>query len=137
MTTKTKGITLGDLLIHEESALFCRTLGTIKNGEATAVTLVVGMPVIADSTNFELALAAEHASINGILLEGGDTIAATTTSSKKYPVLVRGPAVLNSAKLPTADQADSAWSLANIKTRLLTLNIITKDEPTKSSYQTN
>lgn len=137
MATKTKDITVGDLLIHEESALYCRTLGTIKNGEATAVTLVVGMPVIADSTNFELALAAEHASIVGILLEGGDTIALSSTSTKKYPVLVRGPAVLNANKLPTADQADSAWSLANIKATLLTLHIITKDEPTKSSYQTN
>lgn len=138
-TGKNKAKTLGDVLIHEESPMYCRAIGTIKNGVAVAVTLAVGMPVIADSTNFELAVSTEEGSVTGILLDGaGDVIAASATSTKLYSVLVRGPAVINYDAIPQADQAAAAWDTdAELKARLLTLGILALSEPAVSSYQTN
>jgi len=138
-TGKNKPKTLGDILIHEESPMFCRAKGTLKNGVGTAVTLALGMPVIADGTNFELAVSTEEGSVIGILLDGaGDVIALSATSTKLYSFLVRGPAVINYDAIPQVDQADVAWDTdAQVKTALLALHILSVTEPAVSSYHTN
>ncbi len=137
MTAKTKAYTLGDLLIEEQSAMYCRAIGTLKNGESSSVTLVMGMPVIADGTNFELAMSTEEGNVVGLLLDGvGDVIAGSTTSTKKYSFLVRGPAVVNGDAVPAADQAETAWDTwAQVVAQLLTLHILVLSEPDVSSYQ--
>jgi hypothetical protein len=127
---------LGDFLIHEESQEYCRESITLTNDESAAGSFEIGFPLLESGGTWTPARTAEHASVDGVLLENVDNLAAAGT--KVVAVLRRGPAVINQNKLPAADYADAAFVAAELVARLAALSppIIAKSEPTKTSTQT-
>lgn len=132
MTTKTKNPVIGDLLIHEESAIFCREEIAITNPTAAAFTAKVGQPLDGGT----LVVDAGEAGCDGILLEEV-TLTASQTTTKKYAYLARGPAVLNKSSIIVLDSNGATMDIAALVSALAALDIRVRLEPTVSSTQTN
>lgn len=121
---------LGELLIHEDDIQFTRESKEITNSSGAVMELEVGYPM---DDNVPVVSGGE-AGTDGLLLtkvylEDGESI--------KVPVLARGPAVVNSDKIPTTDYAGDAITVATVVTALAGLdNIVTRTEPDTMTTQT-
>lgn len=142
MTTETENKKLTDLLrweVDNGQQGFCRDEATIKNtlGQSVTLTDPCGYPLKYVTDHYELACAGEEATVDALLLatEDFEALANNATTTKKYPILVRGPAIIAKAGLPTVDQdgTPAAFTLATLITALLALNIVTNVEPTKTN----
>ena len=114
----TKGLVGGDLLKAEDVQQYCRESMVVDNtGGSTDITLPVGYPVIfATST---LLLAAAVNTLTGITIEPHVIPAGT---KKQIAVLARGPAVINTNVLPTADKAGTSFNMSTFQTALAALS---------------
>ena len=143
MTVKTSRRVDGELIHREFDPAFNRVSEAIKNTTGGVVNLArerfVGYPVKGNAGSRELALAADHASVTGVLLKSHHSslsLAATTGESpEEMAILVRGPAVLNEEMLAATDYAGSTISRANFIARLLALNIVVKPEGPQQEVQ--
>lgn len=143
MTTKTENKKLTDVLRWEvDNGIpgYCRDEAFIKNtlGQSTTLTDPCGYPLKNTGTagTYELCAAGDEGTCDALLLatEDFEALANNGTTTKKYPILVRGPAIIAKAGLPTSDQDSPvvAFTLATLITQLLTLGIVTHVEPTKT-----
>lgn len=81
---------------------------------------------------------------NGDEIEGGDLTGTTEVrlcldyrgEGKQSPVLVRGPALVNRAVLPTADTSGAAYGAGFLEAALKLQNILVIDEPATQETQT-
>ena len=133
MATKTSDVTVGDFLLHEESAIRCReVMATVTNPTASAYDAPVGSPLKSDGT---IALATEEASVVGFTLEKLELTASGTASNVPY---IARDAAINEAKIPDDDPAGSSYTMATVISTVLALGIIVRYEPSdKTSTQTN
>ena len=124
---------VSDLLRYEVDPQFCREGGKINNaGTDTLVLPAATHPVrngVAAGT-YEVCLAGEEAQAIGfVLLTRPETINAGTSSQRKYPVLVRGPAVLTQAGFVENDPEDNPYDAAALKTAAEAIpSVIVRDE---------
>lgn len=125
--------TMGDLLVHEESAIVCREETVITNPTAAPFTAIVGQAVSANGT---LVVAGGEAGTTGLLLQEV-ALGASETTVLKYGTLARGPAAINSAKIAAVDSAGAALNTATIMTAMAALGVVERTEPTVSSTQIN
>ena len=139
----TKKKVAGDLVKYEAAQSYCRISTTIKNSEATTTAAIpdpVGYPVRLATGIYSLCQVANQANAVGLIVEGPPipSLAAAASTTDKYSVLIRGPAVIDKAAIPTADSQAAAYTLATLVTALegLAVPIACKDEPTKKSQQT-
>lgn len=144
MTALESRKTDGDLVLVEFDRAYNRVSETIKNTAGGAVTLdrerFVGYPVKGAAGARQLALAADVASITGLMLMSHrpslDLAATTGESDYEYGILVRGPAVVNESALETDDYAGDPFTMATLKTRLGTLGIVVASPPPETEVQT-
>ena len=89
-----------------------------------------GAMLIYSSGTWKFAKVADEASIDGVVIPNRPTKltqAASTVSTEKYPVLVRGPARVKKAGLPANDPAAAAFTSATVIASLKTLDIIVQE----------
>lgn len=142
MASQTQSKKLGDFLKYELNSSFNREEGTVKNSAGSAASLteseVIGFPVKKVSGQWELLEATDEANAGGILI-GGDAIeslGAGSTTTEKYPILVRGPAIVNQDEMPADDGLDVSFTIADLVTAYEGLNIVSKSEPAVTETQT-
>lgn len=73
-----------------------------------------------------VAAAGDESSITGVVLVPGLktlTLASEESTTEKFPILRRGPAILDRAGLPMKDPMGGTYNLTTVTTRLLTLGI--------------
>jgi len=128
----------GDLILHMESEGYCCEKATIRNGTGASVVLenYVGLPLKAgtNGADYNIAKATEEANVIALLVKGPcghapETLANNTTSSEKYLVLARAPAIINKDAIPDNDLAGVAYTKATIVTALKALKFVVKSEP--------
>lgn len=139
MATKTKNRTLTDLLRYEVNPDFTRDAVTLRNGTASPVTLTdpVGYPLKYVSGKYLLAVAGDEGTVDALLLatEDFEAVGATTDFAGKQVALVRGPAIISKAGLPTVDVANAAFNLTTLIATLAALGIQVHTEPVKQQEQ--
>jgi hypothetical protein len=144
----------GDFIVHEHSQTYCRESAKIVNDSTTAGTVsdglatkedVTGQPVkklVADTSgdDWKFASADDVAAgdVDGFLVDGepvseliGDGI-----TDWEYPILARGPAIINEGRVPATDVYGSVIDKTKYLEAALALNITSKPVPTKTSTQT-
>ena len=131
-----------DVLKREWDEMYSRVSTTLTNNTLATQTVadMVGMPVKLNGAVWELALNADVATIDGVVIDGPpiNALANAATTTEKYVVLMRGPAVINEDALQANDPAGTPWTTATLKTSLEGLSPPIKliNEPTKISTQT-
>src|SRR5690348_9393664 len=111
MPSQTTVKVLSDLIRFEakEDGGFTRETAVIKNPTAGAIVLSdpLGTPLRITAGVWEIAINADVAAIKGLLLhtEPIASIAAGATTTRKYLILARGPAIISKAGLPVNDPA--------------------------------
>lgn len=142
MSSKTKAPVLSDLLEYEAHPRFCRESGTLENNTGAPVTIaaedILGMPVKLVSGQWEIALNADVATIDGILLEGPaiTALADGSATTDKYSILARGPAVVTEDQLADDDPAGTTWTSATLLATLAAIDIIARSLPATYESQT-
>lgn len=137
-----------ELMRWEPDQRYTRTAGTVKNPSTSTLAaggLVVGMPLKLVTGQWTIVLSTDEANTGGLFL-GDDAhgipeaLAQNAITAKQYPILVRGPALVNKSVIPATDPAGASYSLANIVTALagLTPPVLTLVEPSGGlGIQTN
>lgn len=123
--------TIGDLLRWETESrgIFTRDEATIKNtlGSTATLTAPLGMPLKYVTDHYELLASGEESLCAGLLLHCEPIAALTTgsTTTERYLILVRGPAVIDRDQLPTSDGAATpvAYTMADLYASLTALGI--------------
>jgi hypothetical protein len=119
-----------ELVRWEPDMRYTRTAGTVKNPSATALAaggLIVGMPLKLVSTQWTIVLATDEAN-TGALFLGDDSasipeaLAQNAITQQAYPILVRGPALINKSVIVAKDPAGTAYTVATIVTALAALS---------------
>jgi hypothetical protein len=134
MSTLTEKKFLTDLLRWEVESLgqYTRDYATVKNTTGASVTLSnpLGTMLKWVTDHYELAIAGEESDVVALLLETEpmDALANNATSTKRL-ILVRGPAIISKAGLPTLDPAGAAITYADLAAALLAMGIVTRAEP--------
>jgi hypothetical protein len=130
MSTKTKSVTLGDLIISEDaSPAVTRETKTVTNSSGSEMTLEVGHPM--DDTT--PVVSGDEANTDGVclaytIIENGE--------SADIPVMARGPAAINGNALPTTDYAGSSYTMSTLKSTIESLTIQVREEPDEQEEQT-
>lgn len=138
MPSQTTVKILSDLIRFEskEDGGFTREEAVIKNSSAAIITLAdpLGTPLKIVAGVYEIALNADVANIKGLLLhtEPIAAIAIGATTTRKYLILARGPAIVSKAGLPVNDPAATPWTMATLIATLLALNIKVESNPPQS-----
>lgn len=138
MPSQTALKTLSDLLRWEakEDGGVTRETAVIKNSTLAAITLAdpLGTPLKLVAGVWEIALNADAATVKGLLLhmEPIPAIAAGATTTRKYLILARGPAIISKAGLPVNDPAGTPWTMATLIATLLALGIKVESNPPQS-----
>lgn len=148
--SETKGYVPGDLIIYELDQLFTRESASVQNDSTTggtygAITIddteLLGQPVKLTSGVWEFASAANvtAGTVNGIIVSGDEitALAADASTSGKYAILARGPAVINEGKIPALDVYEDAITAADYITAVEALDIQTKPAPSTTETQTS
>lgn len=146
----TKGYVGGDFLIADDALpTITRESATISNATGAAVVYLAGTPLIvtnAGATNATAvaALSGQENSVNGLLLEKTTVLANSTLTPVGY--VTRGPTAINVTMLPSyattpvpgtpTDLTGAAYVLATLKSRLVTLGIIVRQEGVTQQEQT-
>lgn len=127
---------VADLLLWEADPgqRYCRKAVNIKNTLGSTVdggTVGVGYPLNNNGGTWELCAAAGVNSADGILVDNEfvPSLANNATTTRKYSVLVRGPALINVDALPTTDAVGAAITQSALVTQLATLGIQAQYEP--------
>lgn len=137
MDVRTKPKVRSDVLKWCNHDAFCLVSAVIKNTDpnssppARSISEVVGMPVKGTydpaTKVLELAYATEEASVTGVIVGGPPIkdLADNATTTEKYLVLSRGPALLNDPEdgLADADPAGDDFTKATILTALASRDI--------------
>lgn len=138
MASQTTVKVLSDLIRREvfDRGDFTREEAVIKNGTAAIVTLSdpLGTPLKLNGGVYEIALNADVATVDALLLhtEPIAAIAIGATTTRKYLLLTRGPAIVSKAGLPVNDPAGTPWTMATLIATLLALNIKVESNPPQS-----
>ena len=124
---------VSDLLRYEVDPQYCREGGKIENTTGAELVLPAATHPVrygATAGTYEVCLAGEEAQTIGfVLLTRPETINAGTLSQRKYPVLVRGPAVLTQAGFVEKDPAGADYNAAALKTAAEAIpSVIVRDE---------
>lgn len=140
MAVKTKGKTLGDLLVYELNHAYTREQYTLRNTTGSTVGLSdpMGYPLKFVGGKMELAVAGDEATVDGVLLTEAPIEAvatATDFAGGKRAVLERGPAILRKEAIPTIDAEGAAFNMTNLIARLLAIGILVKPEPATQQTQ--
>lgn len=134
---QTDRLRISDLVKWEVNSLFCRDSVKVKNTNAAALPaggLTLGTPLVNNAGVWETAQTTQENTIDGIFL-GNDSdriseaLAAGATTAGYYQILIRGPALINKAILPSTDGDGGALVLATMLTTLAALNILPLTEP--------
>ena len=125
--------TISDLLRYEVDPQFCREGGKIANETAATVVYPAAThPVKAGTVagTYQVVLSGDEAAATAFILHTRpETIAANTIGQRSYSVLARGPAVLTSAGMMTADYAGTAYVAGALKTAAEALpSVLVRDE---------
>jgi len=133
MAVTTFGQVLSDILLYLLSPSFCYEEGTFKNNVAglTMTDVVTLGLLVKKSGNYWVpVLATDEANAGGIIVSK-KTVTLAENATTKVTVLVRGPAIIAKAGLPTKDVASTNYTQATIVTALAALKvpIIAKDAP--------
>lgn len=146
----TKAIKVSEWLIHEYLDSYTRDSAQIQNDETTggtagAITVanILGQPVKLNSGVWEFASGANvttggAGNVDGFVASDGSitALAINTSTSLPYPILRRGPAIINELNIPATDVYGDAIVAADYVTECLRLNIQTKDAATTTTTQT-
>lgn len=140
--SRASGTRLGDIL--REFWSYAYQVGGYKlvNPDATAraAQIILGQPVKASSTNMVFVKSTDEGNAIGLVLHNQPVaLAISETTTLKYPVLLRGPALIDKDALPTADVAGTAFdTVAELVAAYAALDppILTLTEPTQTSEQT-
>lgn len=139
--TRAAGTMLGDLLKELFSEIYQVGSYKLVNPDATArdAQIILGQPVKASSSNMVFVKATDEASTVGLVLWNQPVaLGVSEITQDLYPVLRRGPAVINSDCLPAADVAGTAFTVATIVTALAALSppIVAITDHVETSEQT-
>jgi hypothetical protein len=138
----------GEFIIEERSEAFCRESSVIKNDATEAGTGddianiddITGQPVKKSGNDWLFASAASVAGgdVDGFLVDGDPIVdmAGDTFTDWQYPILARGPAILNKGRIPATDVYGSAINAALYVTAAEALNMVVRPLPPKTSEQT-
>lgn len=149
MAAKIKRYSLGDFVLSEVDPLVSRVSGKLVNTEVSERSLTLsatrtggamGYPLVDNGNGtWDLALLATQANIDGYLLWSDDiTIAASGTTTEKYPILVKGPAVVNKEFFDTVhadDVAGGTFTANTVAGRAEAIGLTVKDEVTAASQR--
>lgn len=131
MATELTGVDIaGDAIKYFVSEAFCMESLVIRNntGADRSNFNLAGMPVVIDLGNgrADLILATGENTATGIIAAKDEieSLADAASTTKKYPVLVRGPAILLEDGFPDNDPAGTAYTKATLHTRFETLDSI-------------
>jgi hypothetical protein len=142
MPTLTKGRTQADVFRHVHHQSYCLASGKLVNPDATARAAqnLCGQPVKASGANYVLVKAGDEANAIGLVFSETGLVAlgVSEVTTKKYAILLRGPAVIDRDSLPALDVAGGSLTVATIVTALAARNpaIIPVDQPDTTSEQT-
>lgn len=139
--SKTKGRVLGDLLRAFWHAGYCIGSYKLVNPIASAITLTnpLGQPLKVSGANYVFVQDGDEANVTALLLHDRPILLTSSgTTDELYPVLLRGPALIDKDALPATDVNGDALTIATLVTALAALSpkIISLVEPTKVSTQT-
>lgn len=139
LTEKTQ---LGDLIRYENQQEYTREALKVYNNTGADVSIAnpMGYPVKAhyfDPNAVTLALEADAADVIGVILTS-KALEIADEGYKTLSVLVRGPAEIDAAYLPTSDVGGTTFTKATIQTALKALNppILSRAEPSIIATQT-
>lgn len=137
--------TEGDLIRYEMNRDYCRKAAKVYNRTGTTITAndVMGHPLRPDSgasTDFRFCMATEESYCNALMLRHR-SFANNTLANGSFVfthILVRGPAIIDKAFIPTYDVAGAAFTLATLVTALQALSppILCNPEPAVIATQT-
>lgn len=120
-----------ELLRWEPDQRYSRDAVTIKNPSgSTALAaggLLVGTPLKKVGSQWTIVLSGDEANTTALFIGDdaqkiSEALAANTVSTYTYPILVRGPAIINRAALPALDPNGASYTAATITTALLALS---------------
>lgn len=139
---KTKDKSLGDVFQSLYHPAYCVESYKLVNPIAAEVDLEnpCGQPVKASGGNRVFVQDTDEANATGLLMwDKPISFTASQTTDFPYPILVRGPAVINQDSLPTTDINGDAFTIATLVTAYAALSpkIIVQREPTKTSTQSD
>lgn len=140
--SKTKGRPLGDLLKAFWHAGYCLASTKLVNPIASAITLTnpLGQPLKVSGSNYVFVQDGDESNTTAILLHDKPIVLSSAgTTDELYPILVRGPALIDKDALPATDVNGDALTASTIVTALAGLSpkIIGLSEPSKTSTQTD
>lgn len=135
---KTQGNRMGDLIKFLDEAIYCIESYFLVNPAGEDFTFPVGTPCSVSGSNATPLAAAAQASVTALLLEA-TFIPSGETTPLKYSFVVRGPAVVDKDRLPTADYDAASYNHTTIATALAALDppILSRTEPTIQGRQTS
>jgi hypothetical protein len=139
----TEPIRTYDFVKMELDQRYNRAAGTIKNTSAVAIAAgasLIGLPVKLNGSQWETVQNPHESQATGFIVDEkpSEAIAAAGTSTLKYQILVRGPALVNRTKIRATDVAGTAFVTATLVTRLESLSppVFTLIEPATVQTQT-
>jgi hypothetical protein len=140
MTTLTSSIReLGNLVIYELHGNYCRESAVLDAPAGTTADAyrVFGLPVGAftrvsdNGGSVPIIIAGGEANAKGVCIEPKEkiTLADGAATTVRYPVLMRGPAVINKNQLPATDPNGDAYNLDALAAALTAAGIVVRAEP--------
>jgi len=123
-------VRVSDLLKSEWDPRYERDAVTVKNASGVSVLvgwLQVGHPLKKSGAQWEVVMSGDEASTTALFLGHDSTgipeaLANNGITALKYPILWRGPALINQSVIPLTDPAGGSYTLATIVTALAALS---------------
>lgn len=143
MPTISKGRTMGDVVRYVLHPGYCIVSAYVVNPNAAAYAAqnLVGQPVKASGANYVFVESTDEAAVIGLFMHDKPVaLGVSETTTIKYPILVRGPALVDQDSLPVNDVAGVAFdTVAQLVTALAALDppIIAVRQPVTESEQTD
>jgi hypothetical protein len=140
-TPLTKGRTLGDVLRNLWHNGYCLASKKLVNPLGAAIELnPLGQPVKASGENMVFVQDGDEANAIGIVVHDGlvSLEASPAVSTRPYPVLVRGPALVDRDSLPTEDVNGDDFDVDALVEAYEAFNppLVPVDQPTTVSEHT-
>lgn len=142
MTTLTNNAVQGDVVKYLLDPAYNVESYAFRNVSGATITDVelLGTVVKVSSGVVVPVLATDEANAQGVIIsdEKIESLANNTTTTKKYAVLMRGPAIISQDELPTDDLAGDALTMATLVTALVARGIVVRatDADTWTDEQT-
>ncbi len=137
--SQTKGRTIADVVRWMVHQGFCIVSSKLVNPIASEIELnPVGQPVKVSGANHVFVQDGDEANATGLVMyDKKIIIRANATTDELYPILKRGPALIDEDALPSNDINGDAFTVSTLVTAYAALNIRVQQEPAKTSTQTN